>query len=272
MMESGTIQDVWQRYVQTREPALREALILQYGPLVRYVVGRLAIVRPALLDRDDIVSEGSIGLMEAIDRYDPAVGVKFETYAIPRIRGRITDSLRRANPLSRGSLRRVRQVERGVAALQQELGREPTDQEAMRYLELPPAEYYQARADADVLVLPLETPARFGTSAERLQFADLVADDRAPAPDEAVARAELLNALTGAIEQLPERDRLVLALYYQEGLTLREIGQVLQVSESRVSQIHSRLVLRLRTLLDNFRYQPAGPARASALTGSRVCS
>src|SRR5918992_1225996 len=116
-------QELWEAYVRTREPALRERLIVQYAPLVRYIVGRMAIVLPAILDSDDILSEGTIGLMEAADRFDPTVGVKFETYAIQRIRGNITDALRRADMLSRGALRRVREVEQAIAQLHQTLQR-----------------------------------------------------------------------------------------------------------------------------------------------------
>ncbi|HEX2173031.1 MAG TPA: FliA/WhiG family RNA polymerase sigma factor [Dehalococcoidia bacterium] len=261
-----TIQDVWEEYVRTRRPELRERLILQYTPLVRYVVGRMAIVRPALLDSDDILSEGTIGLMEAVDRFDPTTGVKFETYAISRIRGNVTDALRRADLLSRGALRRVREVEKAITHLHQTLQRPPTDREVIDALGITVDEYREALVNANALVLPLDVPIGNGAD-ETLLLTDILPDSRFPRPEDALDRRHLLESLEDAIRQLPERDRLVLAMYYQEELTLREIGQALNVSESRVCQIHGRLILTLRRLLND--HPSDGDRCGRALAGAR---
>ena len=235
------VADRWVRFTAERDPAIREQLVLQYAPLVKYVAGRLAIMLPRVMDSDDVISSGVLGLIEAIDRYDPTTGVKFETYAIPRIRGAILDSLRALDWVPRSVRSRSRSVQDAIASLEHELGRTPTDDEIASALKITTAELEQWLADiAAGSVGPL----------------DHVAMDSAPSenttelqPGHALEQQELRDAMRSEITRLPEREQAVLILYYEDGLTLAEIGEALGVTESRISQIHTKAVLQLRSRL-----------------------
>jgi RNA polymerase sigma factor for flagellar operon FliA len=252
--------DCWTRFAQTRDPHLRQELILQYVPLVRYVIGRMALHLPAILDSEDILGYGMIGLIEAVDRFDPAHGVKFETYAIQRIRGSILDALRSLNLLSRSASKRARELEQAYLALQQEHGRMPTEEEVCRYLHLSPEEYARALQDASHAMVSLDAATVLqGDEDEPMSLLAVLPDETSPDPEQEAMRSELRRALIQAIEHLPERDRLVISLYYYEDLTLKEISAVLEVSESRVSQLHTAAMLKLRAALRAARLmQPVG--------------
>lgn len=240
-------QELWQHYSESRDPKLREALILQYAPLVKYVVGRMAINMPSILDADDIVAYGTIGLIDAIDRFDPQRGVKFQSYAIARIRGSILDALRRLSILSRTAMARVRKIEDAFVALQQENQVPPSDEEVAAYLGLSLEELYDSMQHGSIAFVSLESPLQMGDGEdESLSLQDMMEDPAALDPAAEAEKRELRNALAQALAQLPGRERLVLSLYYYEELTLKEIGQVLGMSESRVHQIHARAILRLR--------------------------
>ena len=229
------VASLWADYKATGDRSLRDRLVLQYAPLVKYVAGRVRSGLPQSVDGADLTSEGVIGLIDAIDKFEPERGLQFQTYAVPRIRGAILDSLRAADWVPRAVRAQVRAVEQAQATLDRRLGRTPTDAEVARELG----------------VSRKELRAIYG-SISYTGVASLdeigVSDDFAPLSEDELDD-EMREALLPSVRQLPERDQVIIALYYFEGLTLAEIGQVLQVTESRVSQLHTRATLALRRSL-----------------------
>ena len=242
-----SVQGMWQSFQATGDAEARDGLINQYAPLVKYVVGRVALPNTAVVDRDDLISFGTLGLMDAIGRFDMAHGVKFETYAIQRIRGSVIDAFRKLDLVSRGARRRVREIEGAQAELRQTLGREPGDAEVAERLGLTRAGLDRALQDASCVILSMDRPLASLDGDDGLTVADTIEDERAVAPASAVERTEEREALMAALQGLGERDRLIVSLYYYEELTLREISDVLGVTESRVCQLHARALTRLRT-------------------------
>ncbi len=247
---SAAMLHVWTQFVATRDPALRDELITEYTPLVRFVVGRLGIPPSCLLDADDLLSCGIIGLINAIDRYDPSRDSRFESFATARIRGAVIDHLRSLNWRPRSAMARVRQMEYAIANLEQRLGRPPKEEEIAEEAHVSPSRYRQMLQEAGTIVLSLDAPLSPLAQDEGItSLADLLEDERSPGPDEQVETQELLSLLRHALAQLPERERLLLALYYREELTMKEISKIMNVSESRVCQLHMQAVLRLRNAL-----------------------
>ncbi|MEA2639283.1 MAG: polymerase sigma factor FliA [Chloroflexota bacterium] len=254
------------------DPELRDKLIVQYAPLVKYVVGRLAISLPPSVSPEDLVGYGTIGLIQAVDRFDPTVGVKFETYAIQRIRGSILDAMRSLQPLSRGTIRRAREVERAYEELTHRLGRTPEEQEVADHIGLTIPELHKQMVEATARTVSLDSP--LGDSGddegEPFSLSDHIADSALGVGD-LVERADLHRVLAEAVRCLSEREQLVLSLYYVDELTLKELSAILGVSTSRVCQIHAAAILKLRgmmrasqqtTNLDDEAAKP--PARSSA--------
>jgi RNA polymerase sigma factor for flagellar operon FliA len=243
--------DIWTDFVSTRSPELRDEIILAYTPLVRFVVGRLGIPATSMLDAEDLVSYGLIGLINSVDRYDPARGVRFEAFAMSRIRGAVIDQLRVLNWLPRSAVARVRQIESALANLEQRLGRPAKEQEAAAEVGVSTQRYRQMLLEVGIVVLSLDAPlGSLSQEDEVASLGDLLEDSRSLGPDEQTERTELMNALTVAINHLPERERLLLSLYYHEELTMKEISSLMNVSESRICQLHMQAVLRLRTALN----------------------
>lgn len=231
--DAEAVSDLWRRYRETGSPELRNQLVLQYSPLVKYVAGRVRSGLPQTVDSADLVSEGVIGLMDAIERFEPDRGWTFQTYAVPRIRGAIIDSIRAADWVPRSVRSKLRDVERARDALQLRLGRSPSDRELAAELQL------STQALRDLRERPT-APSYVGDD----EVAAL--DDLAPAVDAALEDENTRQALLDALKTLSERDQIVIALYFFEGLTLGEIGQVLSVTESRISQLRSRATASLR--------------------------
>jgi len=204
---------------------------------------------PGVLSAEDIISYGTIGLIQAVDRYDPSVGVKFETYAIRRVKGAIIDAIRSLQQLSRDASRRARDLDHAYDALTQELGRLPTNREVATHLGMNAEEFGQALLDSSMSVVSLNNPVGGEGEGERPSLLEQIADEDTPAVDAQVERQHLYQALVMAIQNLSERDRLVVNLYYYEELTLKEISEVLGVSTSRVSQLHAAAVFKLRAAL-----------------------
>ncbi|MGE3961793.1 MAG: FliA/WhiG family RNA polymerase sigma factor [Dehalococcoidia bacterium] len=238
-------QALWQRYFDEQDPAVREQLILQYAPLVKYVMGRLAISLPSILDYEDILSFGTIGLIEAVERFDHTKGVKFETYAIARIRGAIIDALRSLDRLPRSVRQKARDANEAILRLTNELGRDPTDEEVAEAMGIAPGAYRQAQVEASWITVSLDT---LGASdgEEDTGGAMAVADPDGEDFSADLERQELIGDLALAIRDLPDREQLILSLYYKEELTMREVSEVLGISESRVCQLHARALTRLR--------------------------
>ncbi len=242
---------LWVR-LRSGDRTARDELVVRYAPLVKYVIGRMAISLPAAMDSDDVLSAGTLGLLHAIDRFDPEQGVRFETYALQRIRGAIIDTIRSLSPLSRGAGRRARLLEDTASQLAQRLGRAPTQDEICQELGVDQAELGRMLLESAHVIISLDGAGGGSDDEGEVQaLGDLLHDpDQANAAD-VVEDNELIDRLAGAIDLLPPRDRLVLNLYYHDELTLKEISRVIEVSESRVSQIHTAAVLKLRALLRN---------------------
>jgi RNA polymerase sigma factor for flagellar operon FliA len=245
----------WRAFKRAGDGAAREALILNYAPLVKYVAGRLAVSLPASVDFDDLVSWGTFGLIDALEKFAPERGVKFETYALARIRGAMIDGLRVSDWVPRSVRQKARHFETVAQRLETSLGRAATDAELAQALEITLAEYHALLSElACTTLTSLDEVWRGGEDgSEGVRLVDGLADEHAADPLAATEFSELRRALAAAIDQLPERERLVVALYYREGLTLKEIGRVLEVTEARVSQIHTKAVLRLRGKLAGWR-------------------
>jgi RNA polymerase sigma factor for flagellar operon FliA len=243
-------QDTWIVFVETRDTALRDELIMRYMPLVRFVVSRLGIPPSSLLETEDLVSYGMMGLINAVDRFDPARGVRFEAFATARIRGEVIDQLRILNWLPRSAVSRIRQVEAALAIVEQRVGRPATDEEVAREVGVPVERYRQMLVEAGISVLSLDAPlGTFAPEDEAMTLGELLEDMHTLGPAEQTERRELQIALSESLDRLPERERLLLALYYHEELTMKEISRVMAVSESRVCQLHAQAIMRLRTVL-----------------------
>ncbi|HEY8490778.1 MAG TPA: FliA/WhiG family RNA polymerase sigma factor [Dehalococcoidia bacterium] len=238
--------DIWAQYVATRAPELRERLILQYAPLVKYVVGRLAINLPNILDFEDVLSYGALGLIEAVERFDPTKGVKFETYAIARIRGSIIDALRALDRLPRSVRQKARQVEQAAAQLEADLGRPPTDEEVARHLGITLERYHEILVDASWVTVSLDNLLDSNENSEGYPAVEAPRPGDEPDITRELERKELVQALAQAVQQLPERERLVVSLYYKDEMTMKEISRIMDISESRVCQLHAKALSRLR--------------------------
>jgi RNA polymerase sigma factor for flagellar operon FliA len=244
-------QALWLQFRKTGDQALRNRLILTYAPLVKYVAGRLGSGLPAHVDEADLASYGLLGLIGAIERYDPQREVKFETYAIARIKGAIIDELRAMDWVPRSVRSRAREIERAIAALEARLGRAPTDEEIAGKLGISEDELNESLGDiarSSIAALD-ELWTVSGSGGDQIALIDTIEDENAPDPQGSLSQTELKEAMADAIARLPEREKLVVTLYYYEELTLREIGEVLGVTESRVSQLHTKAVLRLKARL-----------------------
>jgi RNA polymerase sigma factor for flagellar operon FliA len=243
------VEAVWLRFVQTRDADLRERLIMQYVHLVRFVVGRLGIPATSTLDAEDLLSFGVIGLINAIDRFEPDRGIKFEAYATARVRGAVIDQLRALNWMPRSAVSRSRQLERMLAELEQRLGRPATEDEIATECGVSIARYRQMLVEAGTSILSLDAPlAPMRPDDDMSSLAELLEDPTALSPPDEAERNEQHDLLARAIERLPARERFLLSLYYDEEMTMKEISLVMHVSESRVCQLHAQAVLRLRAL------------------------
>jgi RNA polymerase sigma factor FliA len=254
-MAEGTTDTkvLWKEYKRTGERALRDRLILTYAPLVKYVAGRLGSGLPAHVEEGDLVSYGLLGLIGAIERFDPTRDIKFETYAIARIKGSIIDELRSMDWVPRSVRARARDIERAIADLEARLTRAPTDEEIADKLGITEEEFQDSLMEisrSSIAALD-ELWASPGSSGDAVALIDTIEDPQAAEPQMAMAHTELREALGEAISRLPEREKLVVTLYYYEELTLREIGEVLGVTESRVSQLHTKAILRLKARLSS---------------------
>jgi RNA polymerase sigma factor for flagellar operon FliA len=249
---------LWSDYKFSADPAVREQLILQYSPLVKYVAGRLAVGLPQNVEQSDLVSYGIFGLIDAIEKFDPARGYKFETYAIARIRGSILDELRSIDWVPRSVRAKARALEKAYAKLEGQLHRTPTDEELAAELDLTDDQLQTTLSQISFvgLVALDEMLSVGGDRGESLTLVDTIADS-GEGPVDAYEVEEMKHMLSAAIVRMPEREKTVLSLYYYEGLTLAEIGKALGVTESRVCQIHTKAVLQLRSKILASEREPA---------------
>ncbi len=247
------IDQLWEEFVAQKTPEQRNTLITLYTPLVRFVVGRLGIPPTGLLDPEDLVSYGMIGLINAIDRFDPFRGVRFEAFASVRIRGAVIDQLRSLNWLPRSAISRIRQVEGALAVLEQRLGRPAKEEEVAKEIGVSTERYRQMLLEMNATVLSLDAPlGSLLQDDEVTSLSELLEDHNSPGPVEQTEQQELTDTLALALDNLPDREKLLLALYYEEELTMKEISKILTVSESRVCQLHVQAIMRLRSVLHSY--------------------
>ena len=245
------LKDLWRRYKTAGDDRARERLVVAYSPLVKYVAGRMGSGLPGHVEESDLISYGLTGLISAIERFDLDREIKFETYAITRIRGAIIDELRSLDWVPRSVRAKARDIERANQKLEARLQRAPTDEEMASELEITTEDFHEALLQiSNSTLIALDELWNAGDSgADQVSLLDTLPDQGALDPQAVVDQGELRDRISGAIAALPEREKLVVALYYYENLTLREIGEVLGVTESRVSQLHTKAVLRLRSKL-----------------------
>jgi RNA polymerase sigma factor for flagellar operon FliA len=245
------LRDLWRRYKGSSDLRARDRLVVAYSPLVKYVAGRMGAGLPAHVDEADLISYGLGGLISAIERFDLSREIRFETYAITRIKGAILDELRALDWVPRSVRARAREIERATIKLEARLQRSPTEEELAEHLELSVEELRGSLlqiANSSISALD-ELWSAPDSSGDSVSLLDTLQDANAPDPERVVEQGDLRDRIATALERLPEREKLVIALYYYESLTLREIGEVLNVTESRVSQLHTKAVLSMHAHL-----------------------
>ncbi|MFQ5859080.1 MAG: sigma-70 family RNA polymerase sigma factor [Anaerolineae bacterium] len=240
--------DVWAQFAATRDSALREQLILENAPLVKYVVDRMAISLPACLEYEDLISHGIVGLVQAVDRFEPGRGVPFGAYAVIRIKGQILDTLRRLDLVPRSARQRAREIEVAIRELRQKFGRNPTDEEIADRLGISADAVRTNLQNATCFLVSLDYEL-FQGGGVGVPLREVLEDEGTPTPVEHLEDVDVREHLRSALHELTERERLVLSLYHEQELTMKEVGRVLGVSESRISQIYSKVILTLRAIL-----------------------
>lgn len=243
------IRALWERYRDTGDEGVRERLILHYAPLVKYVAGRVAVGLPDTIEHADLVSYGIFGLIDALDKFEVERGYKFETYAVTRIKGAIIDELRSVDWVPRSVRTKAKTIDRAMQRLEAKLKRTPTDEELAEEMDVTPeqlADMYSQVSMTSLVALDATFDVGEG---DRITLVDTLEDNRMPMPEESFDRVEMRRLLGEVVERLSERERTVIALYYYEGLTLAQIGDILGVTESRVCQIHTKTMLSLRAKL-----------------------
>ncbi len=235
--------ELWKQYSESKDPAIREKLILEYAHLIKFIAGRLNIYFGSNVEYDDLVGFGVFGLIDAIDKFDLNKGVKFETYASLRIRGSIIDSIREIDWVPRSLRQKSKELEKVYWEIENQLGRSATDNEVAKKLGISVDEFYKLLNDVNVSSMVsleefLEQNYEIGV--------DLSNSSRDDRPESYVEISEIKNILADSIEKLPEKERTVVSLYYYEELTLKEISAIMKVSESRISQLHTKAIMRLK--------------------------
>jgi RNA polymerase sigma factor for flagellar operon FliA len=264
MLKTETLahRDLWDRVATNTDWDARQKLVEIYARVVKYVAGRMAIGLPHYVDQNDLVSAGLLGLIQAIDNFDADRGIKFETYAIPRIRGAILDELRSQDWFPRSLRRKARQLEEAYTTLEARFGRTATDEELADELGLSRNELSTMIDEVAVSTIISLDADSSGDGDDTASLGEYLPDPKAVDIEDVVSSQEMVQLIASGLEELPEKEQLVLILYYYEDLTLKEIGVILDVTESRVCQIHTKAVMRLKSKL----IQPAGKKTISRLS------
>lgn len=251
--ESMPERDLWDQYKKTNSQEIREYFIVKYAPLTRYVAGRISSALPTHIEFEDIVGYGVFGLLDAIDKYEPDKGVQFNTYAVTRIRGAIYDELRSIDWVPRSVRQKTRQVEEAISTLEGKLGRAATNEEIAASMGMSMTDYEDLLLKISNSSIMSLTSTKYQDDMENegVSVGDTIEAPSAYKPDVIVEREEVKKIVIQAINELPEREKKVLIMYYYEDMTLKEIGQVLNVTESRVSQIHTSANLKLKVKLSS---------------------
>ncbi|KUO52520.1 MAG: hypothetical protein APF76_05670 [Desulfitibacter sp. BRH_c19] len=245
-------EQLWKSYQLNKDLLIRDNIIESYLPLVKKIVGRMTLKLPLHWDREDVISYGIIGLIEAVERFIPAKGIKFETFATLRIRGAILDALRDSTIIPRGLSENLSKVSRTIERLEQEMGTETTSEDIAKVLNMSVKEVDGIiMAFAHLSCVSLQESLRIdGTEGEGLALIDTLAAPSMYNPEEQVAWKETQDKLIKAIDELTEKEKLVLAMYFHEQLTLKEIAYIMNITESRVSQLKSKILLKIRLFLE----------------------
>ena len=245
-------QNLWEQYKTNHDQRIKDALIMKYASFVKYVAGRIAVNLPSNVEFDDLVSYGILGLIDAIDKYDSDRNVKFKTYAKTRIRGAIFDELRVLDWTPRSIRQKARKLEKAYAKLEGKLGRDARDEEIAEYLNIDISELHKLFDETKKSLL-LSLDEIFYDDEEGSSRFDFIEDQKSDNPQSKIEEAEAKKILADAISKLSDRERMVITLYYYEELTSKEIGKILGVSDSRVSQLHTKAILRLRGRLSRIK-------------------
>ncbi|MDY4903172.1 MAG: RNA polymerase sigma factor WhiG [Treponema sp.] len=254
LLDEKTEEQLWIEFKKTKSSAIRDKFIRQYMPLVKYVAGKVSTGMPDSVEFDDLVGFGQFGLLDAINKFDPEKNVKFKTYAVTRIRGAIFDELRELDWVPRSVRQRSREIEDTIVELEGKLGRSATDSEIAQAMGLSDAEYQDTLVKiSGTSVLSLNDVWYSGDDSENMSIGDSIESPSSLNPDVIVEREEIRRIIIEAINELPLNEKKVIVLYYHEDLTFKEIGQVLNVSESRISQLHTKANLHLRAKLTSAR-------------------
>ena len=246
MISGDTLQAEWKRYKATQDLGIRERLLTRYLPLVRQIAGRMLISLPKSVSLDELVSSGIMGLISAVDNYDPNMGFKFETYAASRIKGSIYDGLREMDWVPRSIRQKARRMEKAMEALYKELGRAPNDKEVAEKLEMNIDDYHVMLDEVSVTSLLSLDESFTNNKGDTASLSDFLEDRGSKNIHDAMEMTELKTVTIQSLKELPEQEKLVMALYYYEEMTLKEIGMVMDISESRVSQIHTKAIMHLK--------------------------
>ncbi len=245
------LTNLWNKYLSDKsDKASRDALIVQYIYLIRYVVGRVKVTLPSTISIEDIAGYGVEGLINAIERYSPQKNTRFETYALIRIRGTILDRIRAQDFLPRSVRQKIKTLKEAQEYLKQELGRAPTTQEISKYVDMEPDKVNQLLSE-DVTMTSLYE--KKGTAEDSMEIIDTIQDTNKRNPQEEAEENNIKQELERALKRLPERERIIMVLYYQENMTLKEIGETINMSESRVCQLHAQGIMKLKNILSENR-------------------
>ncbi|MDR1315592.1 MAG: RNA polymerase sigma factor WhiG [Spirochaetales bacterium] len=245
---------LWRKFKKNKDSAIRDTFVRQYAPLVKYVAGKIAVSMPHNVEFDDLVGFGVFGLFDAINKFDPDKHVKFKTYAVTRIRGAIFDELRSIDWVPRSVRQKSREVEDTMRHLESSLGRAATDEELANAMGVSIKELGKTLLKISTTsMMSLSDMWSSGEDNDKISIGDSIESPRSMNPEAIVEKEEIKQVIIRTIDELPEKEKKVLVLYYYEDLTLKEIGKVLEVTESRVSQLHTKAIIRLRSKLTNIK-------------------
>lgn len=259
MMANELLQDkseaeLWTLFKENRDPKIRDMFVRQYAPLVKYVAGKVAMGMPHNVEFDDLVGFGVFGLFDAIKKFDPDKHVKFKTYAVTRIRGAIFDELRSIDWVPRSVRQKTREIEDTIHRLESSLGRAASDHELANEMRMTTKEFQKTMLKiSGTSILSLNDVWYTGDDNDKVSIVDSIESPSSLNPDIIVEKDEIKRVIIQAITELPEKEKKVLVLYYYEDLTLKEIGKILEVTESRISQLHTKAIMRLRSKLTNIK-------------------
>ncbi len=254
VIDEKTEDELWHEYKKSRSTKIRDQFIRQYMPLVKYVAGKVSTGMPESVEFDALVGYGQFGLLDAISKYDPDKNVKFKTYAVTRIRGAIFDELRELDWVPRSVRQKSREIEDTITELEAKLGRTASDAEIAKAMGMTESEYESVVMKVSgTNILSLNDVWYSNDDSDNMSIGDNIEAPNSMNPDVIVERKEIKRVIIQAINELPQNEKMVIILYYHEDLTFKEIGQVLNVSESRISQLHSKANLRLRAKLTSIR-------------------